>query len=181
MSDGVTKDVGESCREHSSGGWTVSSYAAHNEALRTAEEKFQEERDRRYAEVNTEKEKALKIKETADLAALQLAREIQTYKDEKANELRSQIESERGTYVTQGDLKAVVEKLDVTIKPLVDYVSAQSGPRALTGTSIAAFVASIVLLLGFFFTVYNNSKTHNTNPIINVKPTIVVPKSAVTP
>lgn len=99
----------------------------HLEALMAAEVRFQEERDRRYAEVATEREKALKIKETADLAALSLAREIQTYKDEKANELRSQIERERGTYCTQGDLKGAVEKMQATIAPLGDYVSKQSG------------------------------------------------------
>lgn len=59
--------------------WTASSYAAHNESmlaldrmyqaeLRQADLRCQDERDRRYAEVNVEKEKALKIKETADLA-----------------------------------------------------------------------------------------------------------------
>ena len=93
-------------------GWTIATYAAHNEALRAAEVKFQEERDRRYMEVDIEKEKALKIKETADLAALQLARDIQIYKDEKANELREQINSERGLYVTRTDLAFVVEKFD---------------------------------------------------------------------
>jgi chromosome segregation ATPase len=85
------------------------------------------EHDRRYSEVNVEREKALKIKETADLAALQLAREIQTYKDEKANELRSQIERERGTYATQSDLRASTEKLEAMIKPLVEYVAAAQG------------------------------------------------------
>ena len=70
-------------------------------AVRESDLRFEAERDRRYTEVNLEREKALKIKETADRAALELAREIQTYKDEKANELRSQIEGERGTYVTQ--------------------------------------------------------------------------------
>jgi len=67
-------------------------------------DKFYEERDRRYTEVNIEREKALKIKETADLAALQLAREIQTYKDEKANQLREQINSERNLYPTKSQL-----------------------------------------------------------------------------
>ena len=65
---------------------------AHLLALQEERDKFNHERDRRYAEVTQEREKALKIKEVADLAALQLAREIQTYKDEKANELRTQIE-----------------------------------------------------------------------------------------
>jgi len=88
----------------------------HLAALREADLRFQEERDRRYAEVNIEREKALKIKETADLAALQLAREIQTYKDEKANELREQINSERGLYATNKD-----------IDPIKSYVSSQTG------------------------------------------------------
>jgi hypothetical protein len=99
----------------------------HLQAIRALEHELGEERDRRYAEVNIEREKALKIKETADLAALQLAREIQTYKDEKANELRSQIERERGDYPTRGELASAVEKLEAMIKPLVAYVNAQQG------------------------------------------------------
>lgn len=91
--------------------------------------RFMEERDRRYLEVNTEREKALKIKETADLAALQLAREIQTYKDEKANELREQINQERGLYVTQDQLRSAVSEITTTIKPLVSFVSSQQGAR----------------------------------------------------
>jgi hypothetical protein len=96
-------------------------------ALRIADEKFRTERDRRYAEVSVEREKALKIKEVADLAALQLAREIQTYKDEKANELRSQIERERGSYATQSDLRGSTEKVEALIKPLSEWMSSQQG------------------------------------------------------
>ncbi len=107
--------------------WTIATYAAHNEALRLAEDKFQTERDRRYTEVNIEKEKALKIKETADLAALSLARDIQIYKDEKANELREQINSERGLYASKTDVIAATEKLEAIIKPLTEYMSQQRG------------------------------------------------------
>lgn len=96
-------------------------------AMRAADEKFQAERDRRYAEVSVEREKALKIKEVADLAALQLAREIQTYKDEKANELREQISSERGNYATREDLSAALREVTAMIKPLAEYVSSQQG------------------------------------------------------
>ena len=75
-------------------------------------EKITELNDKRYAEVNIEKEKALKIKDEgdrearrikdeADRTALGLAREIQIYKDEKANELREQISNERGSYPTR--------------------------------------------------------------------------------
>ena len=124
-------------------GWTIETYASHNEALRAAEEKFQIERDRRYAEVATEREKALKIKETADLAALGLAREIQTYKDEKANELREQIASERGLYVSKSEMIAAVEKLEETIKPIAAFVQSQQG-RSQGGLDTRTFLFSLV-------------------------------------
>jgi hypothetical protein len=123
-------------------GWTIETYSAHNEALRESEAKFLAERDRRYSEVNTEREKALKIKETADLAALGLAREIQTYKDEKANELRSQIERERGTYLAREEYvsqhNALVEKVDTALKPLTEFVASQQGRREGGSASTAA-------------------------------------------
>jgi len=110
----------------------------HLAALREADLRFQEERDRRYAEVNIEREKALKIKETADLAALQLAREIQTYKDEKANELREQINSERGLYATNKD-----------IDPIKSYVSSQTGRGlgmyALFGVVMTLLMAAVAI------------------------------------
>ena len=135
-------------------GWTIETYAVHNEALRSAEYRFQEERDRRYAEVATEREKALKIKETADLAALGLAREIQTYKDEKANELREQISSERGLYATKNDLIAAVEKIEETIKPLANYISGQTGRTSgwndvrVLGSFLIAIAALAYAVLG---------------------------------
>ena len=107
--------------------WTLANYSHHVEALRAADERFHAERDRRYFEVSLEREKALKIKETADLMALSLAREIQTYKDEKANELRSQIERERGLYITQGQLAAALDKIEATMKPLVSFAATSQG------------------------------------------------------
>jgi hypothetical protein len=115
----------------------------HLEKLAEADAKFEAERDRRYSEVALEREKALKIKETADLAALQLAREIQTYKDEKANELREQISSERGLYATKDDLANMNREIVATIKPLVDYVSSQRGVKEGIGISSGALVALI--------------------------------------
>lgn len=132
-------------------GWTLPAYVAHNEALRDAGKRFDDERDRRYAELAIEREKALKIKETADLAALGLAREIQTYKDEKANELREQIANERGSYATKEDLVAAVLKLEAQMKPFADYVTAQQGgPRAITGNTIAAVLAAIVAAIALW-------------------------------
>jgi hypothetical protein len=136
-------------------GWTLETYALHNEAMREADARFQAERDRRYAEVNIEKEKALQIKEAADEAALQLAREIQTYKDEKANELREQIGSERGLYARKADLAALGEKMDATIAPLAAYVAAQQGREKGISLSWAVLMGVITLLglLGYAFSV----------------------------
>lgn len=113
-------------------------------------EKFQVERDRRYAEVTQEREKALKIKEVADLTALQLAREIQTYKDEKANELRTQIERERGNYATRADLLALADKIDATIKPLSEFIARSRGGGAVYGQlaiGIGLLISAIALFI----------------------------------
>jgi hypothetical protein len=111
-------------------------------------DRLAEERDRRYAEVNVEKEKALKIKETADLAALQLAREIQTYKDEKANELREQINSERGLYATKADVANAVRELSATIKPLSEYVSSQTGRSGGIGAVYGWIITAVTMAVG---------------------------------
>ena len=120
--------------EQNVSGWTTDTLKAYAELRFRAEaelaaerEKFFEERDRRYTEVALEREKALKIKEQADRDALGLAREIQTYKDEKANELREQISRERGEYVTQTQLQGVADKIQATLKPVLEFVSAQQG------------------------------------------------------
>jgi hypothetical protein len=107
--------------------WTITSYAYHNEAMRVVENNFMTERDRRYAEVNVEKEKALKIKETADLTALELARESQVYKDERNDAMREQSLKDNGIYATRDDLAEVVKGMEKALKPLVDYVSGQQG------------------------------------------------------
>jgi len=126
----------------------------HLAAVRESDLRFEAERDRRYAEVNLEREKALKIKETADLAALELAREIQTYKDEKANELRSQIERERGTYVTQEQLTAMAREYMAALKPLNEFVAGQQGrqggqeyQRTSTGDLMTRTIAALSLVV----------------------------------
>jgi hypothetical protein len=91
--------------------WTTATLKEHHEIIDRLKAQLDAERDRRYKEVAEEREKAAKIKERGDETALLLAREIQTYKDEKANDLRSQIDRERGTYATQSDIKMLTEKL----------------------------------------------------------------------
>jgi hypothetical protein len=162
-------------------GWTLETYAMHNEALRLAEARFQAERDRRYAEVNIEKEKALKIKETADLAALQLAREIQTYKDEKANELREQIGSERGLYARKADLAALGEKVEATVAPLAAYVAAQQGREKGISLSWAVLMGAITLMgvLGYAFSVRSTATSQAAAPQVIYVP--VPPGTQTTP
>lgn len=136
--------------------WTVESLAAHYEALREADARFDQERDRRYFEVARERERALTIETEARNEALRLARDIQTYKDEKANELRSQIESERGIYATKDDLAVAADKMIATIKPALDYATSQQGSSAgvqkLTTNMFALLgaVATIAALIGHF-------------------------------
>lgn len=117
-------------------------------------ERFYEERDRRYAEVNIEREKALKIKETADLAALQLAREFQKERDEKANELRTQIERERGEYPTRAELASVVDKFEAAMRPVTDYITSlqaraeqSQSNRQQIGANLGLWIAVGVLLV----------------------------------
>lgn len=112
----------------------------HLDALRSAD-------DRRYSEVDSERERAIKIKEDADKTALGLAREIQQYKDEKANDLRSQIERERGTYTTKDEVGAAVDKLQAIIKPLSDWVAAQQGRGQGFQSSWAIAIAVITVAL----------------------------------
>lgn len=146
-------------------GWTVETYAIHNEAIRSAEAKFSEERDRRYAEVATEREKALKIKETADLAALGLAREIQTYKDEKANELRAQLSDEREEYASKTDLKASVERIEEILRPLIAFVSASQGQSLAQDRSqrrsewtFERVLTAIAIIASAIYFIYNTTR-----------------------
>lgn len=108
----------------------------HLEALRAAD-------DRRYSEVAQEREKALKIKEEADKVAQALARRIQAYKDEQGNELRAQINSERGLYPTKTELAAAIDKLTAIVRPLAEYVVAQQGRREGIGLTTGALVGSL--------------------------------------
>jgi vacuolar-type H+-ATPase subunit H len=104
------------------------------EALRRADHRFDRERDRRYTEVGLARAEALKIKEAGDAKALELAREIQTYKDEKANELREQINQERGLYATKAE-----------IAPLTAFVLSQQG-----GSKVWNAVVAIALTVAGF-------------------------------
>jgi hypothetical protein len=106
--------------------WTIDTYAAHNEAMRVADHRFEDERDRRYTEVNIEKEKALKIKETADLAALSLARESQTYKEQQNDALRDKNLSESGVYATNASLSKVADDIRASTDAAIQGLANQT-------------------------------------------------------
>lgn len=136
---------------------TIRHWTACNRIADEWKEKFQTERDRRYSEVNTEREKALKIKEEADKAALGLAREIQTYKDEKANQLREQINSERGTYATKDDLASAIREITVQLTPLIAFMSSSGGAlkqyvstrtNVVAVAAIASALSAVVGMIG---------------------------------
>jgi hypothetical protein len=111
------------------------------------------ERDRRYSEVNIEREKALKIKEEADKAALGLAREIQSYKDEKANQLREQITGERGSFATKEDLAASMRELGALIAPLTAFVAGAGGQTRQAATSVSNIVAATAVIYSVMATI----------------------------
>lgn len=137
----------------------------HLEALRRADQALHDERDRRYAGVNVEREKALRIKEEADKIALELAREIQTYKDQAHNGLLQQIDRERGRYPTKDDLAAVVEKLEARIEPLAKFASNQQVQSTTRGASwkliagIVGMAAGLAAVISVVLVLMSGGKT----------------------
>lgn len=130
-------------------------------------EALHRERDLRYQQRHEAQQEAIKnaflaakealaIKDRADRDALELAREIQKYKDEKANNLRDQIGAERGLYATKDDLKAAVEKLEVSIAPVLTQITLQQGKSSgldkggailISAVGLAATVIGIIAFL----------------------------------
>ena len=117
--------------------WTIETYAAYSEALRAADRRFNDERDRRYTEVNIEKEKALKIKETADLAALSLARESQVYKEQQNDVIRDKNLRDSGVYATNESLSKVADDIRASTEASIHDLAAA------TSKSIADFMAEL--------------------------------------
>src|ERR1019366_8301213 len=107
--------------------------------------------------------KTQEIKNLADQRALDLARDIQHYRDEQANRLGEQIASERGQYITRTDHDALIARFDALIKPLSEFVAAQQGKllgeqgsrstandlagRVIAGLSLLVSVAVAVFLI----------------------------------
>jgi hypothetical protein len=97
-------------------------------------------------------QRALQIKEKADRDALELDRQIRAYKDEKANELREQLSSERGNYASKEDLAAAVGKVEAQLGPVLAYVASQQG-RSGGLTSGWGWIVGGVAVVGTLVTV----------------------------
>lgn len=119
------------------------------------------ERDRRYAELRAADQRALeikaagdkeskRIKEEGDNKALDLARDIQIYKDTKANELREQIASERGLYATHAELATLGEKLEAQMKPVTAYIASQQGKSSGLHAGWGILVGAVGLIAAVF-------------------------------
>ena len=144
--------------EKSVSGWTVDTLAAHHLALNEAERRFQAERDLRYTQLREADQRALeiksagdreakRIKEEADSKALTLDRETQAYKDEKANQLREQINRERLLYATKDDVAAAANRLEAIINPLVTFMASQQGEHGGRATMQEMFMKNIPSLI----------------------------------
>ena len=108
-------------------------------SLREYIEAIMLERDRRYLEVQRERDKA---------EVLRAAN--QAYRDEKANELREQISRERGEYATVSAMQSAIETLEATLKPVLEYVAAQQGSKQGVLDLRSAIAWGVAALLGFW-------------------------------
>jgi hypothetical protein len=103
--------------------WTIDTLKEHFDDLRAADQR------------------ALQIKEVGDAKALDLQKETQQYKDEKANELREQIGSERGNYTTRAEMK-----------PVLDFVASQQGSSKGSDKTLNFILMALValnIIIGF--------------------------------
>lgn len=128
--------------------WTLDTLHKYHSDLRDADQRFHDERDRRYTEVGLEREKALRIKETADAEALRLAREAQALKDQQTEALRDESLSKSGIYATNDGVQRALRELEDTffraLKPLTDFVAGQQGAAkasSMTSGKMFAFAA----------------------------------------
>jgi hypothetical protein len=136
------------------GGWTVETLKEHLDKIEILKDQVAEERDRRYKEVEVEKAKAMKIKETADFEALSLARESQTYKEQQNDALRDKNLAQSGIYATTADVAHAFDELKVQLKPVFDFVIGWQG-QATKGESIwgrgTTMIALAVGAAGFIY------------------------------
>ena len=112
------------------------------------------EQDRRYAEGDALRKEALQILQTATETALGLQRDAQEYRDEQANKLREQINSERNLYATKNDLAALEDKVVAQIKPITDALQQNVG-STITKSTLIGYLLAACTVIGFIVAVAN--------------------------
>jgi hypothetical protein len=122
-------------------------------ALRSVDEKLCNERDRRYEEVQVERDKAAALHRQLTDRALELARVNQLAKDVEHNGLIGQLREQRLDLASKTDLLSAVSKIEVAMEPLKSYVTSQTargqGLSQWYGWIVAA-IASIISILQMF-------------------------------
>ena len=129
--------------------------------MRLADKEFQAERDKRYAEGNELRAMALKIKETADANALELASESQTYKEARNDAMREQNLKETGVYATRDDLAIAFDKssknltgamdeIRTTLKPIIDHIAVEKKNDMSIG-KLFAIITAVGVVMGIIF------------------------------
>lgn len=108
-------------------GWTIGTLHEHFQAIRQADQKALEIKAAGDAE-------ARRIKEQGDEKALELAREIDKYKDAQS----------------KTDLAAVLSEIKTAIKPLADYVAAQQGGSRVSNAAWGYLVATIAIVIALY-------------------------------
>jgi hypothetical protein len=127
--------------------WTLETYTAYNEMRWTLEKKFQKERDRRYIEVNREKEKAVKIKETAWAEALKLAKQEADRRAREANELKNEINESKNRFTPTTELLRMM-------KPINDFMSSRQGTEKGVDKTLYYLITIIGLAIGLLSVIY---------------------------
>ena len=147
--------------------WTLDAHIQHNEALRKADRELSDVKinhlaevialnDRRYTNENELRAMALKIKETADANALELASEAQTYKESRNDAMREQSLKETGVYATRDDLASAIRDIRKVLQPVVDYVSSAQGAVAnnqITRGVVFASISAAGVIIGLLISV----------------------------
>jgi hypothetical protein len=129
-------------------GWTVTTLKLYYDALLAAN-------DRRLSEVKVENEKALIIKNTADEAALRLARESQTYKEQQNDALRDKNLQDSGVYAKNSDVAQMIGDLKKSLDPFLDYVTAQQGGQQQGNSTWTKGLGLIAAVIAAAALVYN--------------------------
>ena len=158
-------------------GWSLEAYIAHNESMREAEKDVQAERDRRYAELFKEREKAwmaavegatkeAKAEALSAKAAVEKAEVASEKRFEGVNEFRATLADQAATLISRAEVEqqfqSVNEKVDL-VTSRMDRLDGRSGGNnqtvlyAVAALGILGTLAGIVGTIVAIVTVFTRS------------------------